>query len=506
MEKKEMLKRGSGILLHPISLPSKYPIGDLGENAYLFIDKLKEANFSYWQILPLNIVGYGYSPYMSKSAFSFNWILISPEKLMEYKLLDEIPLLEYKPKPWKINYEEAIKFKTHILNNAFKNFKKGITPHLEEEYKSFIKKFPHVQWDALFHYLSTQYGDEWLKWPKEYREPSKKLLNRYKHEEEFEKYIFSQFIFYKQWKELKEYANRNNIKIIGDIPLYVSYNSSDVWINKSIFDLNKKTLKPNKVAGVPPDYFSETGQLWGNPLYKWFNDKNELNKETIDWWIERFKVILELVDIVRIDHFRGFESYWAVKYGEKTAINGKWLKGPGKEFFDIIFKKLGQFPIIAEDLGIITEEVEKLRDELEFPGMKILQFAFNSPNNKYLPSNYTSPNCVVYTGTHDNNTTKGWFLEEASEFEKHFIWQYTKRVYNQENVTELLIDIAFSSIAKLAIIPMQDILNLDSYHRMNTPGTSGDNWNWKMELEGLYNFDIEKYKELNYVYNRKPKE
>lgn len=497
-------EKRSGVLLHPTSLPSRFPVGDFGNEAYEFVDKISEAGFSLWQILPINPVGWGNSPYMSNSSMAFNPILISPDKLVEYGWLDSFEEFGFYEKS-HCDFENAEKFKERLLHKSFNYFTGKTKGEDIDKYRDFIDKFSYLEDVAIFEVISKHNGNEWGKWPEKLRDRDKEAILDVKkrYAEEIEFFLYGQFVFYTQWKELKEYANKKGVSIIGDIPIYVSLNSSDVWLNREVFDLDPKTLKPKKVAGVPPDYFSATGQLWGNPLYQWFDGKSKkLNQATLSWWIKRFDSIFSMVDVIRVDHFRGFESFWAVKYGELTAIEGKWEKGPGKDFFLEVFKKEKGLDIIAEDLGVITEKVERLRDDLKLPGMKILQFAFSGPDNFYLPGNYETSNCVVYTGTHDNNTTKGWFKENTSNDEKHFIWQYFKREYNEETITPLLIETALASCAKWAVIPMQDILNLDSHARMNTPSSTNRNWLWKMKKSEFDSVDVEHYRELNRIYNR----
>ena len=317
---------------------------------------------------------------------------------------------------------------------------------------------------------------------------------------DFHKFI--QYIFYKQWYPLKKYANENGIKIIGDIPIYVNFDSADAWSNPGIFQLDNKTLKPTAVAGVPPDYFSSTGQRWGNPLYDWWK-KDQLNPETFDWWVKRLSHTFKYFDIVRLDHFRGFESYWSIPVSEPTAVNGQWKKGPGIEFFKQLKKEIGDLPIIAEDLGIMTSQVEKLRDQLTLPGMKILQFAFDFTNkNPYLPHNYTTSNCIVYTGTHDNNTTNGWFYNnEIDESTRKYVLRYL-RVTHRDEFHWQLISLALSSIAKLSMFPTQDILGYAGKFRMNTPGKPQGNWGWKLTPGRLTPEIMQRLKKLCIIYNR----
>lgn len=489
------LDRRSGILLHPTSLPSRYPIGDLGEYAYAFIDILSEAGFSLWQILPLNPVNYANSPYMSSSSLAFNTLLMDPDSLLQEGLIDEVPHFKAKEIPNYVDFETAKALKNDIVITAYNRFNKN-----SSDFKAFCRKYGYLQEIAIFDLLSAKYNAEWSEWPLEYSPDNiKKLKKDYHHEIGI--FMFGQYIMQRQWLKLKEYAFKKGISIIGDIPIYVDYNSYDVWANRDIFNLSSRTCRPKEVSGVPPDYFSEDGQLWNNPLYKWFY-RGKINEDLISWWTMRIKRLKEFVDIIRIDHFRGFEKYWAVKYGEKTARKGRWRKGPGALFFDKLFEKLGRLDIIAEDLGIITEKVTKLRELYNFPGMKILQFAFSDPKNPYLPSNYKNTNYVVFTGTHDNNTTLGWYINDTDLHTRHFINQYMQREIREGDIVHSLICTALSSTAKWAVIPMQDILNMDDRHRMNKPSTAEGNWAWKMEISDLDLIDRAKYYKLNSLYNR----
>ena len=497
--------RSSGVLLHPVSFPSNYGIGDFGESGYKFIDFLEKSGQTLWQVLPLGPTSFGDSPYQSFSTFAGNILLISPDILIKKGLLDEsikneIPQFSNN----KIDYGNVIKYKTGLYKKAFEKFKKTKNKAFDEfceknknwledyalfvslkdyfieerknewesaEFKKFCKKTKgklseNVQKDYY-------YGAVWSTWPISLVKREAATIKKWQSKlaDSILYYKFLQFEFFEEWFELKKYANSKDIKIIGDIPIFVAYDSADAWANPKNYYMDTEGF-PTLVAGVPPDYFSATGQLWGNPLYKWSEHKNSKYK----WWIDRIKSILSMVDIVRIDHFRGFESFWQVPFGEETAINGKWTKGPGAELFNAIKKELGSLPIIAEDLGIITDEVNELRDKLQFPGMKVLQFAFDdSENNDYLPHNYDK-NCVVYTGTHDNDTTLGWY-RNANENEKDKLRRYMN--VSGENVSWDLIRLAMSSTAVFSIFPLQDIMKLDESARMNTPSVAGGNWQWR---------------------------
>ena len=445
-------------------------IGDLGKSAYDFVDFLKETDQKLWQILPLVIPDSFGSPYASNSAFAGNTMLISPQELLKEKLVsqNDISKLESKIK-------NQFKRKKQLLNIAYNNFLNRNV--LKKEFEIFIKEESFwIEYTANFLLLKKGFKNKsWIDFPKEFKN-NNEISTVWKKENgsELEEIKFEQFLFFHQWKKIKEYAHANNIEIIGDIPIFVSYDSADVWANRSIFKLDPKG-KPKVVAGVPPDYFSKTGQLWGNPHYNW----EILKEKDYFWWVNRIKHTLKMVDYIRADHFRGFEAAWEVPIEEKTAINGKWVKGPGAFFFNFLKTKIDNLPIIAEDLGVITDEVIKLRDEFNFPGMKILQFAFDSENNKFLPQNYDTENCVVYTGTHDNNTTLGWYNNEATENDKKNVYKFTD--FNGENISWSLIRLAMRSKAIWSIIPMQDILNLDESARMNFPGKTENNWQWKMK-------------------------
>ncbi|MDB9328365.1 4-alpha-glucanotransferase, partial [Nodularia spumigena CS-590/02] len=410
--------RSSGILLHPTSFPSRFGIGDLGLEAYKFIDFLRETYQQYWQVLPLGPTGYGNSPYAAYSAMAGNPMLISPEQLQEQGLLAEedfanLPVFNES----KVDYDQVNEIKIALLKKACENFQVKATPLQKKEFAGFCESKAYWLDDyALFMALKDANNNtSWHTWEKEIvkREPAAIDQAKEKLAAEIYYYKFVQFEFFRQWSELKTYANMSGIKIIGDIPIYVAQDSADVWAHPHIFCLDEETREPALMAGVPPDYFSETGQLWGNPVYNW----EALQKQDFNWWLGRFEAMLDYIDVIRIDHFRGFEAYWAVEQGEETAMNGEWMKAPGEELFDAIKAKLGTLPVLAEDLGVITPEVEALRDKYEFPGMKVLQFAFGSdPGNSFLPFNYTR-NAVVYTGTHDNDTTVGWF-NQANDWEK----------------------------------------------------------------------------------------
>lgn len=497
----ETLTRTSGILLHPTSLPSPYGIGDLGKAAYDFIDFLEKAGQHLWQILPLTPTGYGNSPYSSFSAFAGQPLLISPEKLEKLGLLKEWEL-DTAPKNNEdlVEYDKVAKWKTQILQLAFSRFEIQEDKKLKKEYKQFVKENTYWLNDyAIYMACRDMQGQkEWFKWDEQYRKSTQKVKAEIKKtlKEEIKYYCFLQFLFYKQWAELKAYANKKGIKIIGDMPLFVSMDSADVWANPKLFQLDSKGY-PTKVAGVPPDYFSETGQLWGNPLYNWeVHEKNQFQ-----WWVARVRHQLALSDYLRIDHFRGLESYWAVPAEEETAINGEWVKAPGKALFETIEQELGKgLPIIAEDLGTITPEVIELRDHFGFPGMKVLQFAFDAEDeSSFLPHQFTTTNCVCYTGTHDNNTTRGWY-DSASEYSRDKVRRYMNT--NGNSIHWDFLRTCLGTIADYAIIPMQDILGLGEEGRMNVPGVAENNWGWRYKAEDISDDLAEGLKKTTRLYGR----
>ena len=504
-QKKTTPKRRSGILVHPTSFPSPYGIGDLGKTAYDFIDFLKKANQTLWQCLPLGPTGFGDSPYQAYSAFAGQPLLISPDKLIELDLLSPEDIAHLPD--WnknRVEYEKITVFKTSMLKKAYKNFLLVTDLALRNEYEVFCQE--HAFWltdYALFMALKDdQNGKKWTEWEDKYKNPTSETKEKALKdlESSVNYYRFVQFIFFKQWYELKKYANENDVQIIGDIPIFVSPDSSDAWANKELFQLDDEGY-PTVIAGVPPDYFSKTGQMWGNPLYNWDYHK----KTGYAWWIARIRHQLTQTDIFRIDHFRGFEAYWAIPADEKTAINGKWVKGPGNDFFDHVLKAFegDELPIIAEDLGIITPEVEALRDDYNLPGMKILQFAFNElDDGAYYPYNYVE-NCVCYTGTHDNDTTVGWYQNATPQS------QDKARRYlscDGSNIHWDMIRLAMGSVARYVIFPLQDVLGLDSNHRMNVPGVGIGNWSWRFKENDIQYWMPDYLKDLSKVFwrNQKP--
>ncbi|MEA5512072.1 4-alpha-glucanotransferase [Crocosphaera sp. UHCC 0190] len=477
--------RSSGILLHPTSLPSRFGIGDLGEGPYRFIDFLVASGQTIWQVLPLGPTGYGNSPYLSYSALAGNPLLISPDILYGDGLVTQEDLDSFPEFPADyVDYDLVIQTKFPLLKKASETFKNQGHEELWQEFHQFCDR--HAYWledYALFMSLHEAHpGKGWHQWEPDLakREPQALQACKERLGDAIFYHKFLQFEFFRQWQGVKKYANERNIQIFGDIPIYVAYDGADVWAHSDIFCIDPETHEIELMAGVPPDYFSATGQLWGNPVYNW----EKVQENNFKWWIQRFKTTLEYFDIVRIDHFRGFQAYWGVPKGETTAMNGEWLEAPGEAFFERLKEELGDLPIVAEDLGVITPEVEALRDKFEFPGMKILHFAFDSDRaNPFLPYNYVKRNCVVYTGTHDNNTTVGWFAERNFE-EKARVGDYLGSICSQ-GIHWSLIRLAMGSVANQAVFPLQDLLGLTETARMNTPGLADGNWGWRYRPEML---------------------
>jgi 4-alpha-glucanotransferase len=496
--------RASGVLLHPTSLPSRFGIGDLGENAYRFVDFLANSDQQIWQILPIGPTGYGNSPYLSYSALAGNPLLISPAILQQQDLLTREELQNLPDFPLdRVDFEEVIKIKMPLLRQASDRFKTISSDETKEEFQRFCNRQNDWLSDyALFMSLKdAHHGSGWNQWPADIsaRQPQAMAEWAAKLADDIFFHKFVQYQFFGQWQNLKQYANEQGIQLFGDIPIYVAHDSVDVWAHRNIFQLDPDTGEAALMAGVPPDYFSETGQLWGNPVYNW----QELEKTDFKWWIRRVEAILEYVDIIRIDHFRGFQAYWAVPHGETTAMNGTWLDAPGDEFFQLLDKQLGKLPIVAEDLGVITPEVEALRDKFNFPGMKILQFAFDSDRaNGFLPYNYTNRNCIVYTGTHDNDTTVGWFNERSPEAQTNVV-DYLGYVGN-DGIHWAMIRLALSSVGNTAVFPFQDILGLGTDAKMNTPSQATGNWSWRCRAEAFNDELSGRLKHLTHLYGRSP--
>jgi 4-alpha-glucanotransferase len=476
--------RASGILLHPTCFPSRFGIGDLGPAAYQFIDFLYDSGQQLWQVLPLGPAAFGNSPYMCYSSLAGNPLLISLESLEDQELLSEDDLNRLPDYPVdQVDYDLVIQTKLPLLVKAATKFKAIADEEILEAYETFC--YDRAAWlddFALFMALKDVHnGKSWHMWDDAIAKRNPGVLEQWREQlsDQVYHHKFFQFEFFRQWTELKQYANEREIKIIGDIPIYVAHDSADVWAFPDNFHLDPETCEPALMAGVPPDYFSETGQLWGNPIYDW----EVLESTEFHWWIQRFRAILDYVDFVRIDHFRGFQAYWAVQQGETTAINGEWMLAPGEKFFKKLNEELGGLPILAEDLGMITPEVIELRDRFNFPGMKVLHFAFGSDReNPFLPYNHDR-NSLVYTGTHDNDTTVGWF-EKLSDWERDRVLGYLGCT-SADGIHWNLIRLAMSSVANQAMFPLQDILGLGSEARMNFPGQPEGNWAWRYRAEAL---------------------
>ncbi|WP_238915232.1 4-alpha-glucanotransferase [Clostridium sp. YIM B02555] len=493
------MKRGSGIIMHIASLPGKYGIGTFGKEAYEFADFLKKAGQSYWQILPIGQTSYGDSPYQSFSAFAGNPYFIDFDVLASKKLLRKS---DYNKRKFgnnqnNISYETIFIEKMKVLRLAYKNFKKYDDQnfnHFQEAEAFWLEDY------SFFMALKTEFDlKSFQTWENDIRLRVDKTLENYKQllADEIAFWKFIQYEFFNQWDELKKYVNKLGIKIIGDIPIYVAEDSADLWSNPKLFQLEEETLIPKKVAGCPPDAFSETGQLWGNPIYNW----DYLEETEYRWWISRIKHSLKLYDVIRIDHFRGFEAYWSIPYGSETAQNGEWVKGPEMKLFDAIKSELGDVNIIAEDLGILTKATRKFKDKTGFPGMKVLAFAFSGGSkNLYLPHNYEK-NCVAYTGTHDNDTVRGWVETTGSKKEVQNAIKYLK-LTEEEGYNWGFIRGVWSSVADTSIALMQDFLNLGNETRINLPSTIGNNWVWRMEEGTLSDELAKKIRRMTKLYGR----
>ncbi|MFS8740552.1 4-alpha-glucanotransferase [Synechococcus sp. W70.1] len=505
------MRRGrlSGILLHPTSLPGSFGIGDLGPAAYRFVDFLVESGQRLWQVLPLGPTGWGNSPYMSFSAIAGNPLLISPELLVEagwleanaWEDLPQWPAIQAGDAE-RVDYGIVIPFKLGLLQRAWATFKEKASAADWEAFHAYCAE--EADWlpdYALFMALKEVYGEqEWTQWPPALaqRDPLALQEARDRYADAVTRQMFWQYLFAQQWRSLREYAHQHQVQLIGDVPIYVAADSADVWANRELFQLDEEG-RPLWVAGVPPDYFSPTGQRWGNPLYNW----EVLKARGYDWWIRRIQAILKQVDYVRIDHFRGFESYWAIPSKAETAVEGEWQKGPGADFFQALADKLGEIPIIAEDLGgEITPEVVQLRDQFSLPGMKVLLFAFGAgPDNPHLPHSYER-NFVVYTGTHDNNTIVGWFEDpDRPEWEKQNLLRYLG-CQGSAGIHWDLIRLALASVADLAIIPLQDVMGLGAEARMNFPGRAENNWAWRYREEMLRPELAQRLAEMSVTYGR----
>ena len=492
--------RASGLLLHVTSLPSPYGIGDLGPSAFSWIDRLHDAGQRWWQALPLGPTGYGNSPYQSLSSFAGNGLVISPDALISDGLLRASDC-ESHFAPELVDYDSVIPFKQRLLEKVWTNFKAGERGDLRPAYDEFCAK--HTSWledYALFRALKAKYrGAYYLQWPTELvqRDPNALAEARRELATQIDQVRFAQFLVFRQGDQLKNYAHAKGVSLVGDLPFFVSSDSSDVWANPELFLLDEQRQQ-RFIAGVPPDFFSATGQLWGNPVYNW----DVLRSTGYRWCIGRFQALLAHVDMIRLDHFRGFAAAWHVPAGASTAQSGQWVQGPGADFFQAVRTALGRLPFIAEDLGVITPDVQALRDQFEVPGTRVLQFAFDGhADNPYLPHNFV-PNTVAYTGTHDNATTRQWY-EELPDYQRQNLWNYLKRSPGEgAEAAPALMRLTWSSVAALSIAPLQDVLNLGSEARMNVPGRASGNWSWRVSEDMLCAASFERLREMTENFKR----
>jgi 4-alpha-glucanotransferase len=496
------MPRSCGSLLHPTSLPGPHGIGDLGDEAYRFVDMLAAAKQGLWQVLPLGPTSYGDSPYQCLSTFAGNPLLISPDRLVVDGLLtsDDLDGTPAFPAD-QVEYGAVIAHKRALLAKAVGRFAAGANPALAAGFDTFLREQGAWLDDfALFMALKDAHGGAtWNAWRPEIALRRPAALERCRRElaEAITREKIVQFLFFHQWLALRRYANEHGIRLIGDMPIFVAADSTDVWSHQDLFFLDEHG-KPSVVAGVPPDLFSATGQLWGNPLYRW----ERMARQGYAWWIERISNLLALVDVIRIDHFIGFTRYWEVKTGEVTAENGRWVPVPGAALLLAVEKALGRLPMVAEDLGLVTPEVDELRERFELPGMKVLQFAFgDDASSPHLPHNY-SPNCVVYTGTHDNDTTVGWFTAAAPR-ERSFAQRYLAR--SGEDIAYDLIRLGMSSVADTVIVPLQDVLALGSEARMNVPGRPSGNWTWRFRRDMFTDAHVHRLGDMVELYGREPR-
>lgn len=491
--------RASGILLHISSLPGQHGIGDLGDAAYQFVDLLAEAGQSYWQILPMTPSGPGNSPYSSDSAFAGNKIFISPERLIADGILDPIDISGCPSfDPAAVDYARAWRWKASLLDRAFEISRSAPRNELVREFDEFVEENAWWLEDyALFKALKDAFnGRPWFEWPLAIRARDAEALERARHQysRQIDGERFSQFLFFRQWRALKRYANSLGVRIIGDIPIFVAPDSADVWCNRQFFKLGPDGL-PEVVAGVPPDYFSETGQLWGNPIYDWA----AMLADGLGWWTARIAFELQRNDIVRLDHFIGFVRNWEVPFGDETAENGEWADVPGGQIFSTLTRRLGEMPLIAEDLGSLTPEVEQLRDKFGFPGMRVLQYGFGGDAyNRDLPHNYPR-NCVAYTGTHDNDTALGWY-HSLTKTQRQHLRSYLG--YSGRDINQGMIRCLLASVADTVIIPLQDVLGFDRDGRMNFPGKEDGNWTWRVPGEMLTSGAFERLHRMCELFGR----
>jgi 4-alpha-glucanotransferase len=491
-------ERSSGILLHPTSLPGPYGIGDLGPAAHRWVDWCAGAGCKLWQVLPLGPTGYGDSPYQCFSAFAGNPFLLSPDLLLQDGLLRADDLADMPAwDPGKVDYGAIFRWKPALLEKTFRRFLAAPLPGLQTLFDEFRAASAFWLDDyALFAAIKESGGGgPWGAWPAELRKraPAALAQARESLRDSILRYSFYQFLFFRQWDDLRAHARSRGLQIIGDLPIFIALDSADVWAHPDLFCLDEDR-RPTAVAGVPPDYFSPTGQLWGNPLYRW--DVHRYSGYA--WWLDRIRAALRTVDILRIDHFRGFAGYWEIPSGSPTAETGRWVPGPGADFFAAVEKYLGGLPVLAEDLGVITPDVVELRERFALPGMKVLQFAFSGPDNPFLPHHHV-PNCLVYTGTHDNDTARGWY-ESAPAQEKDFARRYLG--IDGSDFSRDLVRAAWRSVAVFALAPMQDLLDLGPAARMNFPGRLGGNWEWRITGESLSPQLQQALRELNFLYHR----
>lgn len=495
--------RASGVLMHVTSMPSKYGIGVMGEETKRFIRKMKDMGFSYWQVLPLNPPDFYGSPYASDAAFAISYLLIDPDSLLRAGLVSKQDLERsvYYGSPYTADYEFAAKSRMELLRIAYQHIDDG----LRKKIRAFCEENRWCESYSLFCAAKEKFnGKPWYEWDETFAryETAVQHSGELKAEQDF--YKFVQYIAFTQWREIKQYANENGMKILGDMPIYVSFDSADVWSNRRLFEINDRTFIRKRVSGVPPDYFSEDGQLWGNPLYDWI----AMEKDNYRWWCDRIHAALQVYDTVRIDHFRAFASYWAVPAGSETAKNGVWEQGPGMKLFDAVRDAFGEVPIVAEDLGTFGEDVVRLLEDTAFPGMRVIQFGFDpNSDSTHLPHNYPQ-NCVAYVGTHDNTTLLAW-LWEASEHERRFALDYCGFTGDnwgeggfQSPSCRKIIETVWRSSAKLAVIAYQDLCGFGSDARMNVPGRAYGNWQFRTTEEMIDRIDTAYYQKINRLFKR----
>lgn len=492
------VRRSAGVLLHPTSLPGRYGIGDLGYELIGFLDWAQTAGIHIWQVLPLNPPGFGNSPYGCHSSYAGNPLLISPQRLLQESMLPEHALddaPEFNDN--KVDFDRVTAFKTELLRKSWAHFQQNATSSQRDWLELFEADNKWLDDWAVYAALKDQYGgSQWTAWPHAIATRDRAAITAAKRDLaeaiRFQKYV--QFLFFRQWAAVREAAEARSIRVMGDVPIYVAGDSADVWANRDLFQVDENG-EPIVVAGVPPDYFSTTGQRWGNPLYRW----DLLREQKYRWWVSRFRAALRFADVVRVDHFRGFAAYWEIPASEPTAIHGRWMPGPGRALFDAVREALGDLPFVAEDLGFITPEVHELRRAIDVPGMKILQFAFAQVNSPHLPHCY-EPRTVVYTGTHDNDTARGWFANASSQ-ERELAATYLG-VDDHGDIEWALIRAAFTSVAQTAIVPAQDIIGLGSEARMNRPGNGTENWAWRYPLGALTRTHAERLRHLAEITGR----